>query len=93
MAAKLLRAQPDMYSDVVLGYVACSRSEPPEQYISKLLKPTTWGGAMELALFASHYQTEIWCWDIKSGVCHRFGEGQHFRMIWVLAYAGMYVVY
>ena len=48
---------------------------------------------MELALFASHYQTEIWCWDIKSGVCHRFGEGQHFRMIWVLAYAGMYVVY
>lgn len=47
---------------------------------------------MELALFAAHFQVEIWCWDVKSGVCHKFGEQQGYSTAWLLAYAGMYVV-
>lgn len=60
--------------------------------MAKLVKPTTWGGAVELALFAAHFQVEIWCWDAKSGVCHKFGEQQGYSTAWLLAYAGMYVV-
>lgn len=55
----------------------------------KLLQPKTWGGGVELALFAAHFRAEIWCWDVKHGVCHRFGEDGAYPTLWILSYAGM----
>lgn len=72
-----------------VGSVRYSCREPREAYIRKLLQPKTWGGGVELALFAAHFRTEIWCWDVKHGVCHRFGEDAAYPTLWVLSYAGM----
>ncbi|WFC93862.1 hypothetical protein MBRA1_000487 [Malassezia brasiliensis] len=52
LAVRLLRTAPTEYSDAVLG----------------LLQPKTWGSGVELALFAAHFRTEIWCWNVKHGV-------------------------
>lgn len=90
VAVRLLRAAPVEYSDAVLGWVVqFSRREPREAYMHKLVQPKTWGGGVELALFAAHFRTEIWCWDVKHGVCHRFGEDGAYPTLWVLSYAGM----
>ncbi|KAI3626087.1 hypothetical protein CBS9595_001448 [Malassezia furfur] len=83
LAVRLLRAAPVEYSDAVLG-------EPREAYMHKLVQPKTWGGGVELALFAAHFRTEIWCWDVKHGVCHRFGEDGAYPTLWVLSYAGIH---
>lgn len=83
LAAAGIRENPAEYPDAVLG-------EARDTYIAKLLRPTTWGGALEIAVFAQTLRVEIWCWDIQSGVCHRFGEGQGFENVWLLAYSGIH---
>jgi ubiquitin thioesterase OTU1 len=40
---------------------------PREEYIDKILKPETWGGAIELAILANHYRTEIASIDVETG--------------------------
>ncbi|KAI3627752.1 OTU1 [Malassezia furfur] len=91
LAVRLLRAAPTEYSDAMLGWVErCSCREPREAYMHKLLQPKTWGGGVELALFAAHFRAEIWCWDVKHGVCHRFGEDGAYPTLWILSYAGIH---
>lgn len=48
----------------------CSR--PRDEYISTILKPASWGGAIELAVLAKHYATEIASVDVESGRIDRF---------------------
>jgi ubiquitin thioesterase OTU1 len=45
---------------------------PPATYISKILTPSTWGGAIELGILASHYQTEIASVDVETGRIDQF---------------------
>lgn len=45
---------------------------PREQYIQTILKPVSWGGAIELAILASHYNTEIASIDVETGRIDRF---------------------
>ncbi|CAK9784413.1 unnamed protein product [Cutaneotrichosporon oleaginosum] len=79
VVADAIRDDPTTYSDVI---------QPRETYISKILEPNTWGGAVELAIFAQQYvphdlgaddsyQTEIASFDVATGRCDRFGEDQH----------------
>ena len=44
----------------------------PAKYISKILLPSTWGGAIELSIFTSHYQTEIASVDVETGRVDQF---------------------
>ncbi|KAG9054707.1 ubiquitin-specific protease otu1 [Serendipita sp. 407] len=60
-----------------------------EEYMQTILKPATWGGAIELSIFSSHYKTEITSIDIETGRCDRFGEGQYSIRV-ILLYSGIH---
>lgn len=45
---------------------------PREKYIETILKPSSWGGAIELSILASHYKTEIASIDVETGRVDRF---------------------
>lgn len=45
---------------------------PPSQYIATILKPLTWGGAIELGILAAHYRTEIASIDVETGRIDHF---------------------
>jgi len=40
---------------------------PPAKYIDTISKPNSWGGAIELTIFAAHYNTEIASIDVETG--------------------------
>ena len=82
VAADAIRNDPDSYPDVVLG-------QPRETYIRRILSPETWGGAIELAIFAKHYQTEISSFDVATGRCDRFGQDACDSRC-VLVYSGIH---
>jgi ubiquitin thioesterase OTU1 len=42
-------------------------SRPRDDYIATILKPTSWGGAIELTILAKYYGTEICSIDVETG--------------------------
>ncbi|KAJ6623496.1 hypothetical protein B0H10DRAFT_796931 [Mycena sp. CBHHK59/15] len=60
-----IRKDAETYNEAILGM-------PPAKYISKILMPSTWGGAIELGILASHYQTEIASIDVETGRIDHF---------------------
>lgn len=42
-------------------------SRTRDDYISTILRPSAWGGAIELAILAAHYGTEISSIDVETG--------------------------
>jgi len=83
LAADVIRSDPENYSEVVLG-------RPREEYIKTILNPKSWGGAIELAIFASHYRTEISSIDVETGRIDRFGEGSNYANRAILLYSGIH---
>ena len=65
-------------------------SKPVEEYIQAISKPDTWGGAIELSIFSTHYQTEISSFDISSGRLDRFGESENYSQRCLLVYSGIH---
>lgn len=82
VVADTIKADPFEYSDVMLG-------QPRDQYIRKILSKDTWGGAIELSIFAKHYKTEISSFDVATGRCDRFAEGQYPSRC-LLVYSGIH---
>ncbi|PWN98320.1 OTU-domain-containing protein [Tilletiopsis washingtonensis] len=76
-------ASPHEYSEVMLGMA-------PETYCKRMRQPATWGGAIELAILAQHFATELIAVDVGSGVVHTFGEGQGFEERAWLVYSGIH---
>lgn len=76
-----IRNDAETYNEAILG-LALSHSGfsllirldsmPPATYISKILTPSTWGGAIELGILASHYGTEIASIDVETGRIDQF---------------------
>ncbi|KAG2111665.1 uncharacterized protein F5147DRAFT_771810 [Suillus discolor] len=60
-----IRADMETYNEAILGM---SR----DAYIATILKPATWGGAIELGILAKHYGTEIASIDVETGRFDRF---------------------
>lgn len=83
VACAQIEGDPAAFSDAVLGM-------PRAKYVAQLRSPTTWGGAIELAALSAHFGVEIWCWDVQSGACHRFGEGRAYAVCWMLVYSGIH---
>ncbi|KAJ9098620.1 hypothetical protein QFC21_004267 [Naganishia friedmannii] len=77
-----IRKDPVNFSDVMLG-----RSR--EEYIQTIQKPSSWGGAIELAILAKHFKTEISSYDVLTGRADRFGEGQYDNRC-ILIYSGIH---
>ncbi|OBZ75522.1 Ubiquitin thioesterase OTU1 [Grifola frondosa] len=65
IVADAIRKDPIKWDDATLG-----RSR--EDYISTILKPSSWGGAIELSILASHYSTEIASIDVETGRIDHF---------------------
>ncbi len=64
---------------------------PPADYISTILKPATWGGAIELGILAAHYKTEICSIDVETGRVDHFPAGPHGSgMRCILIYSGIH---
>ena len=56
--------------------------------MTKILQRDTWGGAIELSVFAKHYKTEISSFDVATGRCDRFG-GDQYDTRCLLVYSGI----
>ena len=48
------------------------RSRSRESYIDYILKPSSWGGAIELSILATHYSSEIASIDVETGRIDHF---------------------
>ncbi|KAI6118850.1 hypothetical protein EV401DRAFT_2072001 [Pisolithus croceorrhizus] len=60
IVANGIRSNAETYSDAILGM-------PRDKYISTILSPSTWGGAIELGVLADHFGTEITSIDVETG--------------------------
>ncbi|TFK83502.1 OTU-domain-containing protein [Polyporus arcularius HHB13444] len=65
IVADAIRKDPVKWDESILGM-------PREQYIQTILKPSAWGGAIELAILAQHYNTEIASVDVETGRIDHF---------------------
>ncbi|KAF8261066.1 hypothetical protein EI94DRAFT_836938 [Lactarius quietus] len=80
VVAEAIRKDPASWSDAILG-------RPRDDYIRTILSPNSWGGAIELAILAAHYGTEIASIDVETGRIDRFGEGETRAL---LIYSGIH---
>ncbi|KAF5389812.1 hypothetical protein D9757_003704 [Collybiopsis confluens] len=63
-----IKKDPITYNEAILGM-------PPSKYIDTILKPSAWGGAIELTILAAHYRTEICSIDVETGRIDQFTAG------------------
>ncbi|KAI8637777.1 hypothetical protein BD408DRAFT_447322 [Parasitella parasitica] len=73
---------PDIYSDATLG-------QSREKYMEWIQKPTSWGGAIELAIFSDHFGVEIDSIDVQTGRIDKFGEGSFEQRV-LIVYSGIH---
>ncbi|KAF9475865.1 OTU-domain-containing protein [Pholiota conissans] len=81
-----IRNNPEKYNEAILGM-------PPTQYITTILKPTSWGGAIELSILAAHYSAEIDSVDVETGRIDHFSPGEFGSpsgMRAILIYSGIH---
>ncbi|KAF8447516.1 hypothetical protein L210DRAFT_3440836 [Boletus edulis BED1] len=79
-----IRSDLDTYNEAILG-------APRDTYITTILKPSTWGGAIELGILAKHFNTEIVSIDVETGRIDRFSpsaRGTDYRCI--VVYSGIH---
>lgn len=69
VVAEAIRKDPETWTDAILG-------RPRDEYIRTILSPNSWGGAIELAILAAHYRTEIASIDVETGRIDRFGDAR-----------------
>lgn len=65
---------------------------PPLQYMATILKPSTWGGAIELGILAAHFKTEIASIDVETGRIDHFSPPSEAAgsMRCILIYSGIH---
>ncbi|EJU05170.1 hypothetical protein DACRYDRAFT_46498 [Dacryopinax primogenitus] len=83
LAARTILADLVTYDDATLG-------QSPASYAEAIQRPSTWGGAIELALFSAAFGVEIWSWDVESGQLYRFGQGSGWDNRVLLVYSGIH---
>ncbi|KZS91067.1 OTU-domain-containing protein [Sistotremastrum niveocremeum HHB9708] len=83
VVAEAIKNDPITWNEAVLG-------RPRDEYISTILKPAAWGGAIELSIFASHYSTEIASIDVETGRIDRFGSESGYTSRCILLYSGIH---
>ncbi|XP_022197910.2 ubiquitin thioesterase OTU1 [Nilaparvata lugens] len=69
--AKSVADDPENYSEAILG-------KPNRDYCNWILKPDSWGGAIELAVLSKFYGIEIAVVDTVNAIINRFGEDQNY---------------
>lgn len=64
-------------------------SRPRQAYVDTILRPSSWGGAIELAIFAKRYQVELCSIDVQTGRIDRFGDGDGYSSMGIVVYSGI----
>jgi hypothetical protein len=82
-AAAAVLADPEKWSEGVLG-------KPPAEYVALIKQPTTWGGAIELAIFSQKFKVEFAAIEIRSGTVYTFGENDGFEQRAYLVFDGLH---
>lgn len=81
--ANAVAADKDEYSEAFLG-------RPNSEYCNWILKPDSWGGAIELSILSKFYGLEIAVIDSINGIINRFGEDQHYAQRVFLIFDGIH---
>lgn len=83
LIAEEIRANEDKYCEAILG-------KPNDEYCEWILKPESWGGAIEIAALSSHYGLEIAVVDTQSAVINKFGEDRDYEYRVFLIFDGIH---
>jgi len=83
LIAGIVLSDPQTWNQAILGI-------ENEKYVEKIMQPNTWGGSIELSIFASNYQCEIAAWDVCSKRSNIFGEGSGYKKRIYLLYDGVH---
>ncbi|KNE96425.1 hypothetical protein PSTG_10256 [Puccinia striiformis f. sp. tritici PST-78] len=83
IVADAVKNDPVSWCEPILG-------RDPDLYISKILDKDVWGGAIELAILADHFQTEICSIDVQTGRVDRFGQSHNYANRIFLVYSGIH---
>uniref|UniRef100_A0A0G4HAF8 Ubiquitin thioesterase OTU n=1 Tax=Chromera velia CCMP2878 TaxID=1169474 RepID=A0A0G4HAF8_9ALVE len=67
IATQVIRADPEKYSEVVLG-------KPVDEYCAWLQRPESWGGFIELAIFSEYFGVCFAVFDVESCRIDYYGE-------------------
>ncbi|XP_076231380.1 yod1 deubiquitinase [Calliopsis andreniformis] len=81
--ANAVAADPEEYSEAFLG-------RPNPEYCKWILKPDSWGGAIELSILSKFYGLEIAVIDSINAIINRFGEDQHYTQRVFLIFDGIH---
>lgn len=81
VVADYIRNDPINYNEAILG-------RSPSEYCNWILKPNSWGGAIELAILSDYYKAEICAFDVTNPRGNIFGEGKNFDTRAYLIYDG-----
>lgn len=81
--ANAVSRSPDEYCEAILG-------KPNHEYCEWILKPNSWGGAIELSILSQYYGMEIAVVDSSNGIINRFGEDQHYATRVFLIFDGIH---
>ncbi|XP_017891210.1 ubiquitin thioesterase OTU1 [Ceratina calcarata] len=81
--ANAVASDPDEYSEAFLG-------RPNPEYCKWILKPESWGGAIELSILSKFYGLEIAIIDSINAIINRFGEDQQYSHRVFLIFDGIH---
>ncbi|XP_058794782.1 ubiquitin thioesterase OTU1 [Phymastichus coffea] len=81
--AHAVAAEPSEYCEAMLG-------QPNTDYCNWIMKPSSWGGAIELSILSKFYGMEIAVVDSSNGIINRFGEDQHYAQRVFLIFDGIH---
>lgn len=83
LVADAVLANPTEYSEAMLG-------RPPEEYVRWIQEPSNWGGGIEVAILAEHFQSEIAAFDVQTQRVDVFGQGKGRSTRAYLLYDGVH---
>lgn len=81
--ATYVHKDPEQYNEAVL-------ERPNDKYCQWILKDESWGGAIELEIFAKHYKVEICAVDIENIIITVLGSGQNYKKRIYVLYDGIH---
>lgn len=78
-----IQDNPSKYSKVIL-------EAEPAAYCQRMLRPDTWGGAIELGIFSELFEIEICSVDVKTGNIYRYGDDAGYAQRCILVYSNIH---
>ncbi len=74
--------------DDTVTYNTAFLGMPNRTYVSSILDPNAWGGAIELSILSKHYKTEIVAFDIQTTREDHYGEDLNYSTRVLVLYTG-----